>query len=321
MRSFNYAIAENKQGLAAALEKGYKIKAGGIDLLDMMKERIDKSDRIVSIAQLKDLRGIRERDGGVAIGALTTLRELTENEMLRRKFPALADSIDNAATPQVREVATIGGNILQRPRCWYFRRAEYDCLRKGGQTCFAVNGDNTYHSIYPMGSCHITHPSNIAPAFVAVGAQFVASDGRTSKTYEARDFFVRPSEDVMREHKLPQNEFVTEIFLPKLPDKSAYVEVKEKQSFDWPLAACVATYADKKWNVVLAHVAPIPVRAVAAESLLGDRADIDEALAQQASEAAVADAQPMTQNGFRVHIAKAVVRRALLKACGKDFTA
>ncbi|MCC6546703.1 FAD binding domain-containing protein [Candidatus Sumerlaeota bacterium] len=321
MRSFGYAEAENAQGLAAALGKGYRIKAGGIDLLDMMKERIDKSERIVSITGMTELRGIKERDGGVAIGALTTLNEIARDETLRKAFPALPDTVCNAATPQVREVATIAGNILQRPRCWFFRQAEYNCLRKSGQACYAVAGDNTYHSIYPMGACHITHPSNIAPALVAVGAQIIASDGKNPKSYDIRDFFLTPEQDLKRENKLPQNEFITEIFLPKMPEKSAYVEVKEKQSFDWPLAACVATYADKKWSIILAHVAPVPLRATLAENVVGEKADIDENLALQAAEAAVKTAQPMAYNGFRVHLAKAVVRRALLKACGKDFHA
>lgn len=318
MRAFDYAIAENEAGALAALAKGYRIKAGGIDLIDMLKERTEKHDKFVSILGVGSLRGISEKEGGIAIGALTTLREVAESTLIRRHYPALADTIDNAATPQLRSVATVAGNILQRPRCWYFRANEYHCLKKGGATCYAVDGDNTYHALFGGGPCHIVHASNIAPAFVAVNARITVRDARGGKNYEAKDFFVLPAKNLSGENALGEGELVTEIFLPKLPTKSAYVEFKEKQSFDWPLAACTAAYLDGKWSVVLSHVAPIPWRAAKSEEVLAGADDVSDELAARAADAALDGANPMTHNAFRTKLVRAAVRRALLKACGKE---
>lgn len=319
MKAFDYAIAENEAGALAALAKGYQIKAAGIDILDMLKERTTKKDKYVSVLGLKGLKGITEKEGGIAIGALTTLDEIAKSDLLRQRYPALVDSIESAATPQLRAVATVAGNILQRPRCWYFRHQEYNCLKKGGGTCYAVEGDNTYHAIFGEGPCHIIHPSNIAPTFVAALAVIKTVTAKGPKTHNADEFFLLPAKSIYAENALSEEELVTEIFLPKLPEKSAYVEFKEKQSFDWPLAACTAVRLDGKWGIVLSHVAPVPWRAKGAEELLGSAADVTTDLAEKVADAAVADAAPMTHNGFRVKLARAAVRRAVLKACNKEI--
>lgn len=318
MKAFDYAIADNEEGIHAALAKGYKLKAAGLDLLDMLKERIVREDKFVSILEVDSLKGIREKENGISIGPLVTLHQLANSELIRTRYKALAQSAGEAATPQIRARATVAGNLLQRPRCWYFRSKEYPCLKKGGATCYAHDGENAFHAIMGEGPCRIVHPSSIAPAFVAADAEIVAMNGKEEERYVAGDFFVYPSMNIYHENKLKDDQLVTEIFLPKTPAKSGYVEFKQKQSFDWPLAACTVAYLDGKWRVVMSHVSQIPERSIAAEEVLGTTADIDNALAEKAADAAVANAEPMSDNAFRVKLARAAVRRSLLMACGKE---
>ncbi len=323
MRAFDYAVAENTDGAIAAIGKGYKVKASGLDLLDMLKERTEKSDKIVSIHKLGDLKSISEPGGdtGLTIGALATLAQVSGHSYIQKNFAALAEAAGAAATPQVRARATVGGNVLQRPRCWYYRANEYDCLKKGGSTCYAVEGDNTYHAIFGGGPCHIIHPSNVAPPLVAVNATIKVRHGKDTKEYKAADFFVLPAKSMYAENVLGEDELITEIVIEKIPEKSGYVEFKEKQSFDWPVASCTAVYTNGAWSIVLGHVAPVPWKSKKAEEVLGGSADVSYELAEKAADAAIADADPMTHNGYRVKLARAAVRRAILTACGKEIDA
>lgn len=321
MKSFDYAIAKTPEGALRAAGKGYAYKAAGIDLLDLLKERTTEAEKIVSLHRIESLAYIREKDKGVALGAMATLRQVGENPLLQRRFAALAEAAGDAATPQVRTRATVGGNILQRPRCWYFRANEYNCLKKGGSTCFAVDGENSYHALYGGGPCHITHPSNVAPVLLAGGAVLEIQNSKETRHVPADEFFVLPRNSMYTENVLKEGELLAEIFFPALPQKSGYVEFRQKQSFDWPLAAATVVYTGEKWSVVLSHVAPIPWRATKAEEVLGNAADIDAALAEKAAEAALDGAVPMRQNAWRLRMVRAAVRRALLKACGKDYLA
>lgn len=314
MKPFDYAIAENEGAAVAALGKGYKVKAGGIDLLDRLKERTEESEKLVSIHRVEALKGIREVDGGIAIGALTTLRQMSESELLRKKFPALAHAAGDAATPQIRAVATAGGNLCQRPRCWYFRAQEYQCLKKRGSTCFAVEGENAHHALFGGGPCHIVHPSNIAPPLVAANALFVVKSPAGERTIPAREFFTLPQENMYAENVLKANELIAEIRVPKLPAKSAYLEVRHKQSFDWPLASCAAVFMNGAWSVVLGAVAPIPWRVPALEKALGGNGSLNEETAGAAAPLALEGANPMSQNGWRQALVTAVVKHALVAA-------
>ncbi|MDK2970894.1 MAG: xanthine dehydrogenase YagS FAD-binding subunit [Candidatus Sumerlaeota bacterium] len=323
MKAFDYAIASNESGALAALERGYRPKASGIDLLDLLKERTAAPDSLVSIADIATLKGIREEDGGIAIGALATLEETGAHAGIRKHFHALAEAAAEAATPQIRARATVGGNICQRPRCWYFRSADFNCLKKGGPTCYAVEGENSFHAVFGNGPCHITHPSNIAPALVAFGAEIVTvapEDG--GRTIRAADFFMLPEDGgIMKENVLKKDELVTEIRLPAAVagQKSGYVELREKQSFDWPLVSCVAAFNGTKWTIVLGHVAPTPWRAKGSESLLGKAAAITPEIAEKAAAASDRGAKPMSQNAWRLKLVRAAVRRALLLADGKEI--
>jgi xanthine dehydrogenase YagS FAD-binding subunit len=320
VKAFDYAIAETRGAALEAAAEGWRVKAGGIDLLDHLKERIEGSTRIVGIHPIEELRGVREEAGALVIGPLTTLRELDRDATVRRILPALADAAGETATPQIRARATVGGNLCQRPRCWYYRSRDHECLKKGGGTCFAVEGENQFHALFGGGPCHIVHPSNLAPVLVAAGAELMIESAGGSRVVKGDKFFVSPSVSLGAENVLRPEEVVVAVRIAAPPSKSAYVELRQKQSFDWPLASCAAVFAGDRWNVVLGAVAPIPWRAEAAEALLADHDSITAEVAERAADAALEGAEPMSRNGWRLRLVRAAVRRALLRAEGLEVT-
>ena len=320
MKPFDYALAENEAGALAALERGYRPKAGGIDLLDLLKEREEAPDAMVSIAALRGVEPVRrEPSGALVLDPLMTLAEL--EAAMAAPCPALAQSIAQAATPQIRAVATIGGNLLQRPRCWYFRSADFPCLKKGGSTCYAVEGENRFHALIGGGPCHIVHASSLAHALVALDGQLTLTSRKGTRTVSAEQFFTLPDANIAVENQLATDELLTAITIPRALTESATVEFKEKQTFDWPLAAATAARHPSGWRVVLGFVAPTPWRDGAAETVLGTTADVSPALAARAADAALADATPMSNNAWRLPLARAAVRRAILQANGKEIDA
>ena len=213
--------------------------------MDLMKEGILAPQRLVNLRTVRGLDGIEEdrETGGMRLGPLVTLARLAADPGVRRRYRALADAAGHAATPQIRNVATLGGNLLQRPRCWYFRAEAFPCRRKGGTSCFAIEGENAYHAIFANGACAIVHPSATATALVALGARLSVAGPSGPREVKLESIFVRPEQDVTREHGLTPNEVVTAVRLPPLPPgaASAYAKLGEKESFDWPIAevACV----------------------------------------------------------------------------------
>ncbi len=321
MNTFDYLVADQLDPALAEYGAGdgkVKLKAAGIDLLDLMKERIETPQTVLSIGNLADLRYIKEEAGAVHIGCLTTLADIARSDMLKSKYACFHTSAAHAATPQVRERATVGGNLCQRPRCWYFRNIEFNCLKKGGPTCFAVEGENQYHAIFGGGPCHIVHPSNLAPALVALDALIVVrSAGNEPQKIRAEEFFVLPKDAMFAENKLKPGEVVTEVILPKAPSQSATIELREKQSFDWPIAMVSAARIDGAWRVCLGAVAPIPWLSKPAMDAIGN-ADVTPELAAQAGEAAAKDAQPMRDNDYKIQLVKVATKRALLAAAGME---
>jgi xanthine dehydrogenase YagS FAD-binding subunit len=319
MKAFDYLVADELEPALDELAEGKAmLKAGGVDLLDLMKERIETPDVVLSIDGIGDLRYIREDGAAVRIGCLTTLADMDRSELLRSKYKGLHAAVADAATPQIRERATLGGNICQRPQCWYFRKKEFNCLKKGGATCFAVEGESRYHAIFGGGPSYIVHPSNAAPALVALDAELVIrTAGAEPRRLKAAEFFVGPDKSLMKENILEQGELVSEIVLPAAPTASATVELREKQSFDWPLVmACVARMG-KTWRVCLGAVAPIPWLSEPAMQVLGD-SDVTPELAAKAGEAAASNADPMLENEYKVQLVKVAVKRALLAAAGLE---
>jgi xanthine dehydrogenase YagS FAD-binding subunit len=301
-----------------AQQDGSVFKAGGIDLLDHLKEHLAKPPRLVSLTSVPGLKGItREADGSLRLGATTTLAEVASSPEVLKTHPALAQACGEAASPQIRNVATLGGNILQRPRCWYYRLESYWCLKKGGIKCYAVNGENRYHSIFGGGPSYAVHPSNAAVALVALGATLTLAGAKDPRHVLAGDFFTLPSKDPRRENSLAPDEILTEIRVPPSSgSKSAYQELRERASFDLPVvsvAASVSVEAGRvrQASVVLGSVAPIPWRSKKAEDALVGK-PLDQASAQEAARAAIVGASPLSDNGFKVGLVQVVVRRALL---------
>ena len=299
------------------------VKAGGVDLLDLLKEGLLAPATVVNLRQVPGLDAVvEEAGGGLRIGPMVTLAALADHPILRRRYPALADAMSGSASPQIRNVATLGGNLLQRPRCWYFRSEAYRCLRKGGGHCFAISGENQYHAIFNNMPCAIVHPSTAATALVALGATIeLTNDTGATRHLLLEDFFVPADRDLHRENDLQPHEIMTAIRLPALSAslRMAHVKLGEKDSFDWPLAD-VAVVLDldangvcKRAAIVLGAAAPVPHRPKAAEAALAGKR-IDENAAKTAAHAALEGATPLSKNAYKLPLFETLVRRAILKA-------
>ena len=301
---------------------GAHAHAGGTDLLGCLRDRVFGAQSLVSLSALPELKGIRRAlDGGLAIGALTTLTEIASNAEIVREYPALARAAEAAASPQLRNQGTIGGNLCQRPRCWYFR-GDFHCARKGGDKCYAVEGENQFHCVFGGDVCFIVHPSDPAPAVVALDGiiRIVGPDG--PRSVPAEKFFVLPSTDYTRETVLVPSEVVTEIVLPPQPrgTRGTYRKVRARGSWDFALAgaAVAVTFAGERVErarIVLSGAAPTPWRVPEAEKvLIGKR--LSPAVAEAAGNVAVKGAQPLSGNGYKVTVLRGAVEEALLEVAG-----
>jgi xanthine dehydrogenase YagS FAD-binding subunit len=291
-------------------------KAGGIDVIDHLKEHLLEPPRIVELRGIPGASEIRvETDGSLRIGAFVKLAQLAAHEQVKKSHTALAIAAGEAASPQVRNVATVGGNVLQRPRCWYYRLEDYQCLKKGGDVCFAVGGENRYHVIFGGGPSYAPHPSNAAVALVALGASFVLDGPKGTRTVAAADFFHLPARNAQKENQLEPGEILTEVRVPAPIGRSTYDEVRERQAFDWPLvsiaiSAKVEGGAVKEARVVLGQVAPIPWRSTRAEQALVGK-PLNEGTAAEAARAAIVGATPLSDNGYKVSLVQTLVRRTV----------
>ncbi len=301
------------------------VKAGGIDLLDLMKDGIVTPPRLVNIRNVASLRGITSTPKGLHLGPLSTLTEISEHPEIQRGYTALSDAAGHAATPQVRNMATVGGNIMQRPRCWYFRSSDFDCKKKGGTSdvCHAHDGENQYHAIMNNETCAMVHPSSTAVPLLAMNAEVELTSKAGKRTVAMRDFYVAPEKSVKNETVVQPGELITGIFVPapEAGTKSAYQKYGEKESFDWPLAdAGVVLVMDgskcRKASIVLGVAAPTPIRATAAEGLLAGKT-IDETTARAAARAAMEGATPLSQNGFKTQLFQTAIYRTILLAAGQ----
>jgi len=296
--------------------------AGGSDLLGLMKDGVETPKRLVSLKGIAGLTGVRSESGGLRIGALTVLDDLAADAALGFEYPAVTAAAGRLAGPQIRNVATLGGNLLQRPRCWYYRNGFGLLALKDGKSMIP-DGDYRYHAILGNeGPAYFVSPSTLAPVLVAVGAQAVLFGPQGERRVELEKLYRVPKQVGEREHVLRQGEILTEIHLPPASGrKVASYEVRQRTSLDWSLAtASVALdmLPDGKVTqarVVLGQVAPMPwVALAAAEVLKGKR--IDVALAAQAGEAAVHNAIALEKNRYKVQLAKTAVKRALIAAAG-----
>jgi xanthine dehydrogenase YagS FAD-binding subunit len=324
MKSFENIDAKSIKEAVSLLQKFHQQKkiaavvGGGSEYLQLMKDRVVNPDYVVNLKTIPGLNYIKEERGSFRIGALATLAEIEEHPAVREKLLILSDAAGEAASPQIRNAGTIAGNICQRPFCWYFRSSNFNCLRKGGQLCYTVTGDGRFHAVLGGGPSYIVHPSDTAPALVALNAQIKIAGPTGEKTIPLEKFFVLPSVDFKRENILNPAEIVTEIYVPypKSGSKGFYHKVRERLAWDHAIVA-VATVVQSSGGVVsdarlvLGGVAPIPWRAPKAEEFLRGK-KINEETAQKAGDIALEGAKPLKDNVYKVGMSKSLLQRALL---------
>ena len=309
-------------GLLSANWADSEILAGGTDLLALMKDYVVTPKRVVNIKELPGMQAISAEHGELRIGALVTLDRIADAAQVRRDYPALAQCVSDAASPQIRNMATIGGNMCQRPRCWYFRNGMGLLPKTPDGKSSVVEGDNRYHAILGNdGPAYFVSPSTIAPMLIAYGARLRITGASGEREVDVERFFRIPSSDQEREHDLKPNELITEIVVPSTRGvRAASYEVRQRASFDWPLAtAAVALQMNGKTvqnaRVIMGAVGPVPwVSQEAAQAISGK--SIDERTASAAGEAAVSKARPLSHNNYKVKLAAMAVKRALLAAAG-----
>ncbi|HXU73633.1 MAG TPA: FAD binding domain-containing protein [Polyangia bacterium] len=324
MKSFEWVQAQSLDDAIAQLHHGVVVKAGGVDLIDRMKEGLDEPKRVVNLHGIAGLDGIKQlgTPGELVLGPLATLAQMAASPDVRGRWPALAEACAHAATPQIRNMATIGGNLVQRPRCWYFRSADFHCKKKGGSVCYAQAGENQFHAIVGNALCAIVHPSSVATALVAYRANLTLKGKKGERVLPLEQFFAPPEKDVTRENTLGPDELIAQVTVPAPigPTRAAYHKQVEKESFDWPMAdVAVVLRMDgrtcSRASIVLGAAAPIPWRARSAEQTLEGRV-VDAAAAEAAADAAMHGMTPLAQNGYKVPVFRAVIRRTILAAVG-----
>ncbi|MBI3967590.1 MAG: FAD binding domain-containing protein [Chloroflexi bacterium] len=325
MRAFEYTSpATIDEALAllgptgAAGDGAGRLLAGGTDLLTLMKADLMAPPRLVNVKRISSLASeIEDTPGGLRLGALTTLAQIETSPLVRERAPALAEAAALAATPQLRNMATIGGNLLQRPRCWYFRNPRIHCWLKGGDECQARDGENQLHALFGGGPCSAVHPSDPATALVALDAEVQLRGPNGERAVPIAELFALPVPDRRNETVVRGDELVLSIGLPRPPDgtRSTYLKAMDRKVWAFALVgvAAVARVAGGRIEdarLVLGGVAPIPWRVQAAErELVGAKPSTD--LFGRAAEVALKDAQPLRHNAYKLSLTKALIRRAL----------
>jgi xanthine dehydrogenase YagS FAD-binding subunit len=316
---FAYVRARSlDEAVQQAGTEGARVSAGGTDLLGCLRDDVFECSKVVSIAGLDQLRGVTElRDGSLRVGALTPIAEVASDSLIAERYRALSQAASEVASPQLRNQGTIGGNICQRPRCWYFR-GEFHCLRKGGNTCYAIAGESQYHAVVGGDRCFIVHPSDTAPALLALGASVQIARRGSSRTVPIEEFFLPPARDVTRENVLEPGEIVTQIVLPRPADglRSSYRKVRARGSWDFALASVALALRFQGSRVADARVvwggaAPIPWRSRAVEAVVVGETITPE-LAARAGAAALTRARPLRMNGYKVPLFQGLIEEELL---------
>ena len=321
MKAFAYQVATSEEHAASLLGEKAVALAGGTNLLNLMKSYVVQPDTVVSITRLPGSSKIEAIDGGLKLGANVRLVDIAESPDVRKLYRALAEAADNVASPQIRHMGTLGGNLCQRPYCWYFTQEGFDCLKRGGTTCPAKDGDNEFHAVLGTdGPCVATHPSSLAPALVALDAKVRIVGPKGAREIPVEELFVLPKVDPKRETVLAPNEIVTHVILPAPTARplSATYEVRSKEANDWPLS--VASVALKvegglcvDSRIALGAVAPVPWRSKEAEEALKGK-PLNEASAAAAADLALKGAAPLSRNAYKVKTAHTALRRAILAA-------
>ena len=323
MKAFAYINPANEKEAVAALSPQFEQAlpiGGGQDLLARMKDYVTQPDRLVNVKGALD-SSVTPSGGGLRIGAAMKMVNLAEHPEVARMYPAISAAAIEVGTPQIRNQATVGGNLNQRPRCWYFRNEEFVCFKKGGNTCFSITGENQFHAIFGGGPSFIVHPSSLAVPMLAYGATFRLAGPKGERLVAASDYFTLPAKNVRTENVLAPDELLTHVILPPPGNvKSGHYEVRYKASHDWPIAFATVLLTVNGSNVqsarvVMGAVAPVPWRSRPAEEALAGK-PVTEATATAAADAALRDAHPLSQNAYKIQVAKVAVKRAILRAAG-----
>ena len=322
MQNFEYAnptTLNEALGLLAPAWGEADVLAGGTDLLSLMKEYIHTPKRVVNIKNIKELGGISKMGAGLRIGATVTLDDLSSNAMVKQMYPSLAQAAMEVSSPQLRNMGTVGGDLCQRPRCWYFRGGAGLLGQDESGKSLIATGENKYHAIFGSGPAWFVSASSFGPALIALGAKVTLQSASGKREIPVSEFFVSPKSNGEREIALKPNEILTQIVIPAA-GKNANYEVRHREAVDWPLTAAavnltMAGNVVKSATVVMGHVAATPWRASQAEQMLAGKT-INAELADKAGEAAVANATPLSGNSYKVQLAKVAVKRAILKAAG-----
>ena len=298
------------------------LKAGGVDLMDLMKEGLASPETIVGIRSIPGMNDIEYSDKeGLKIGAGALLSQLEDHKTIKEKYLALHLAVAHAGTPQLRNMATLGGNLAQRTRCWYFRSLDHDCYRKGTGTCYAQEGENEFHAIIDNKTCASVHASSVATALMAFNANIMitSADGK-EKSVSINEFFIHPDKDSKNENILAGGDMITSVQIPapKSNTRSYYIKQVARESHDWALAdvAVVTEMSGKKCkkaDVVLGAAAPVPIKATEAMQLLNGGV-ISEELAAKAGDMAMSMATPLQHNAYKVPVFKSIIKRAILKS-------
>jgi len=324
MKSFEYAAPKNLKEATGLLGEKWgevEVLAGGTDLITSLKQGITAPKRVVSLKNISDLHGIKSGKGAVRIGSMTRLRELLANRDVQKYFPALITAAKSIGSAQMLAMGTVGGELCQRPRCWYFRNG-YGLLGTDGDTSLVREGDNRYHAIYATdGPALFVSASSLGPVLIALDATVTAAgEGGKTRELAARDFFRVPKSNSERENALNPNEILTEISIPMKEVRNATYEVRHRHGLDWPYVTATVAFASRNGTtsdarVILGHVAATPVIATQAAQALNGTA-IDEGVAAKCAEAAVQSAKPLSGNAYKVQLVRTAVKRAVLAAAG-----
>jgi xanthine dehydrogenase YagS FAD-binding subunit len=325
VKAFSYVNPANERdairALSAEPDKVMPL-AGGQDLLARLKDYIAQPDRVVNVKGALDATVAAMPGGGLKIGAAMKIADLSEHPQVLKLYPAMALAANEVGTPQIRNQGTVGGNLNQRPRCWYYRNEEFVCFKKGGNQCFSPAGENQFHAIFGGGPTFIVHPSSLAVPSVAYGATFRLAGPRGERMVAAADYFTMPTlQNVRTENVLAPDELLTHVILPAPGTvKSGHYEVRYKTSHDWPIAFATVLLGMsgdtvRSARVVMGAVAPVPWRSQPAEAALVGKS-ITEQTAAAAAEAALREARPLSQNAYKIQVAKTAVKRAILHAAG-----
>lgn len=321
MKNFNIAEPQTiGQVTSLAFEKKdkYFLMAGGTDLLAEIKDEIIEPEVIVNLNSIPNLSYIKKEKDGVRIGALTSVAELAEDPLIKNEYPGLHEAANTVATPQLRNMGTLGGNLCQRPRCWYYRDPQVKCRKKGGSKCFAFGGRNKYHAVLGGGLCYIVYPSDLAPALISLDAEISISSPKRDKTIPLANFYILPSVNVMKENILDSNEVLREIKIPltKKGEKSTYYKLMERGAWDFAIvsAAVKGTVSGDVFRdikIVLGGVAPVPWRLEKAENIIRGK-KVTEDMVRKAVREALREAKPLKENGYKKELVETVLYRAAL---------